>query len=80
MDYAALPSPLVLVAAARSSTTPWEAPTGPETNRTPKELRHIGNYVKIKAAWDLVFRLGALLEFDEPLRLWLRENCRVFRP
>jgi hypothetical protein len=62
MDYAALPSPLVLVAAARSSTTPWEAPTGPETNRTPKELRHIGNYVKIKAAWDLVFRLGALLE------------------
>ena len=40
--YAGLPSAPPLV--ARTSTTPWEAPTGPETHLPRKELRPVGEH------------------------------------
>ncbi|KAI0287457.1 hypothetical protein BC826DRAFT_917145, partial [Russula brevipes] len=47
---------------ARTSTTPWEAPTGPEAHPMPKELGGVGNH-PIKDAWeDNVCReVGSLL-------------------
>jgi hypothetical protein len=47
--YAGLPSAPVLV--ARTSTAPWEAPTGPEASPRLKELRVVGNHA-IKDVWE----------------------------
>ena len=47
--YTGLPSAPILV--ARTSTTPWEPPTGSEADYEPKELRGIGNH-PLKDAWD----------------------------
>ncbi|KAG8972565.1 hypothetical protein FRC05_009798 [Tulasnella sp. 425] len=61
--YAGLPSAPRLV--ARTSTTPWEAPTGPEAYRKVKELRVVGNRaLKLQEAWegDLAPKLFALLD------------------
>ncbi|KAL6303779.1 hypothetical protein BKA93DRAFT_898944 [Sparassis latifolia] len=59
--YAGLPSAPALV--ARTSTTPWEAPTGPEAYRKLKELRAVGNHA-LKEAWEgnLALKLHALLD------------------
>ncbi|OCH84906.1 hypothetical protein OBBRIDRAFT_815290 [Obba rivulosa] len=59
--YAGLPSAPVLV--ARTSTTPWEAPTGPEAYRNVKELRIVGN-LALKEAWEsnLALKIHALLD------------------
>ncbi|GBE84426.1 predicted protein [Sparassis crispa] len=59
--YAGLPSAPVLV--ARTSTTRWEAPTGPEAYRKLKELRAVGNHA-LKEAWEgnLALKLHALLD------------------
>ena len=61
--YAGLPSAPILV--ARSSTTPWEAPTGPEAYNRRKELRVVGNHA-IKDVWegDLSLKVHTLLEID----------------
>ncbi|KAF8957089.1 hypothetical protein BDZ97DRAFT_1670470 [Flammula alnicola] len=60
--YAGLPSTPVLV--ARTSPTPWKAPTGPEAYRKTKELRPVGNHAALKAVWedDLAPKLHALLQ------------------
>ncbi|KIY45506.1 hypothetical protein FISHEDRAFT_76683 [Fistulina hepatica ATCC 64428] len=61
--YAGLPSSPVLV--ARTSTTPWEMPTGPEAYRRVKELRPVGNHaLKLQEAWEgnLPPKLFALLD------------------
>jgi hypothetical protein len=47
--YAGLPSAPLLV--ARSSTTSWEVPTGPEAYPRHKELRVVGNHA-IKDVWE----------------------------
>ena len=61
--YAGLPSAPVLV--ARTSTTPWEAPTGPEAYPVPKELRPVTNHPLLKIWGDsLAFKLIALLDSD----------------
>jgi len=61
--YAGLPSAPVLV--ARTSTTPWEAPTGPEEYPAPKELRPVTNHLLLKIWGDsLAFKLIALLDSD----------------
>jgi hypothetical protein len=59
--YAGLPSAPVLV--ARTGTTPWEAPTGPEAYRKVKELCVVGNHT-LKEVWEdnLAFTLHALLD------------------
>lgn len=59
--YAGLPSAPALV--ARTSTTPWEAPTGLEAYQNIKELRAVGNHA-LKEAWedDLALKLHALLD------------------
>jgi hypothetical protein len=59
--YAGLPSAPVLV--ARTSTTRWEAPTGPEAYSKVKELRAVGNH-PLKETWEdnLALKLHALLE------------------
>ena len=59
--YAGLPSTPVLV--ARTGTTPWEAPTGPEAYRKIKELRPVGDH-KLKDVWEdnLALKLHALLD------------------
>jgi len=49
--YSGLPSEPLLV--ARSSTTPWHRPTGPEAYPEIKELRPVGNHA-IKDVWDTV--------------------------
>ncbi|KAK0497222.1 hypothetical protein EDD18DRAFT_1161168 [Armillaria luteobubalina] len=61
--YTGLPSAPVLV--ARSSTNPWELPTGPEAYQQPKELRPVGNHAPaFMEAWqgDLAPELFALLD------------------
>jgi hypothetical protein len=62
--YAGLPSAPALV--ARSSTTPWEAPTGPEAYPRHKELRVVGNHA-IKDVWEggLALKVHTLLESME---------------
>ncbi|PBK83108.1 hypothetical protein ARMGADRAFT_679182 [Armillaria gallica] len=59
--YAGLPSFPVLV--ARTGTTPWKAPTGPEAYRELKELCAVGNHA-LKEAWEgnLALKLHALLD------------------
>ncbi|KAE9397856.1 hypothetical protein BT96DRAFT_859655 [Gymnopus androsaceus JB14] len=59
--YFGLPSRPVLV--ARSSTTPWEAPTGPGAFCQPKELHPVGNHA-LQEVWEdnLALKLHALLE------------------
>ncbi|KAF8816767.1 hypothetical protein BYT27DRAFT_7206932 [Phlegmacium glaucopus] len=47
--YNGLPSAPVLV--ARTSTTPWEEPTGPEAYHTAKELRPVFNHALTKV-WE----------------------------
>ncbi len=47
--YYGLPSRPVLV--ARTTTTPWEMPTGPEVYLKPKELRVVGRH-KIVDVWN----------------------------
>ncbi len=62
--YAGLPSAPVLV--ARTGTTPWEAPTGPEAYPTVKELRTVGNHA-LEEVWEgnLAPELHALLDSME---------------
>ena len=62
--YTGLPSALILV--ARTSTTPWDPPTGSEADYEPKELRPIGNH-PVKEAWNdhLAPKVAALLESTE---------------
>ena len=62
--YVGLPSRPILV--ARSSTTLWKAPTGPEAYCKPKELRPVGNHA-IKEVWEdnLAYKLHALLDSIE---------------
>ncbi|KAK7447048.1 hypothetical protein VKT23_014258 [Stygiomarasmius scandens] len=59
--YAGLPSGPVLV--ARTYTTPWKAPTGPEAYRVIKELRTVGNHA-LNEVWEdnLALKLHALLD------------------
>jgi len=59
--YSGLPSAPVLV--ARTGSTPWEAPTGPEAYRKLKELRVVGNHA-INEVWEdnLALKLRALLD------------------
>jgi hypothetical protein len=58
--YYGLPSAPTLV--ARTGTTPWKAPTGPEAYLTAKELRPVGNH-EIVDVWDdgLAAKVLALL-------------------
>jgi hypothetical protein len=61
--YAGLPSAPILV--ARTSTTPWEVPTGPEAHTPCKELRILGNHVPgFAEAWEggLAQKVQDLLE------------------
>ncbi|PBK62891.1 hypothetical protein ARMSODRAFT_841116, partial [Armillaria solidipes] len=47
------------------STTPWEAPTGPEAYQKLKELRPVGNHAHaFQEAWEgnLALKLHALLD------------------
>ncbi|KAK0442869.1 hypothetical protein EV421DRAFT_551705 [Armillaria borealis] len=62
--YAGLPSAPVLV--ARTGTTPWKAPTGPEAYRQLKELRAVGNHA-LEEVWEgnLAPELHALLDSME---------------
>ncbi|PBK75246.1 hypothetical protein ARMSODRAFT_929310 [Armillaria solidipes] len=62
--YAGLPSAPVLV--ARTGTTPWKAPTGPEAYPTRKELRAVGNHA-LEEVWEgnLAPELHALLDSME---------------
>lgn len=55
-----LPSAPILV--ARTGTTPWEVPTGPEAYLRHKELRIVGNHA-IKDVWegDLAVKVHTLL-------------------
>ncbi len=59
--YAGLPSGPVLV--ARTGTTPWKAPTGPEAYPKRKELCAVGNHA-LKEVWEgnLTLKLHALLD------------------
>ncbi|KAI6006447.1 hypothetical protein EDC04DRAFT_3123797 [Pisolithus marmoratus] len=59
--YAGLPSAPRLV--ARTGTTPWEEPIGPEAYRKIRELRAVGNHA-IKKVWEdnLALELHALLD------------------
>jgi hypothetical protein len=59
--YAGLPSAPKLV--ARTSTTSWEVPSGPEAYPKLKELSPVGNHV-INGAWEgnLALKLFALLD------------------
>ncbi len=59
--YAGLPSAPVLV--ARTSSTPWKAPTGPEASQKLKELRPVGNHALMEA-WEgnLALKLHTLLD------------------
>ena len=59
--YAGLHSAPILV--ARTGTTPWEAPTGPEAYPRLKELRIVGSH-PIKDVWegDLALKVHNLLE------------------
>lgn len=58
--YAGLPSKPVLV--ARTGTTPYGAPTGPEAYPKLKELKIVGGH-EIKELWedDLAFKVHAIL-------------------
>ncbi|THV02724.1 hypothetical protein K435DRAFT_836237 [Dendrothele bispora CBS 962.96] len=59
--YAGLPSAPILV--ARTSTTPWKAPTGPEAYPRRKELRPAGRHALVEVWEDnLAFKIHALLE------------------
>jgi hypothetical protein len=59
--YAGLPSGPVLV--ARTGTTPWEAPTGPEAYRKIRELRAVGDHALTKVWEDnLALKVHALLD------------------
>ncbi|KAH9980501.1 hypothetical protein BJV74DRAFT_856616, partial [Russula compacta] len=62
--YAGLHSHPILV--ARSGTTPWEVPTGPEAHHKPKELRPVYNH-PIGKAWegDLGHKTKRPLGLDE---------------
>ena len=62
--YAGLPSSPVLV--ARTGTTRWKAPTGPEAYRKLKDLRVVGNHA-LKEVWEdnLALKLHALLDSME---------------
>ena len=81
--YAGLPSAPALV--ARTGTTPWEVPTGPEAYRKLKELRVVGNHA-INEVWEdnLALKLRALL--DSMKVKWTSTdvvrigNTGVFRP
>ena len=59
--YAGLPSGPKLV--ARTGTTPWKAPDGPEAYRKIKELRPVGNHA-LKGVWEdnLAIKLHVLLD------------------
>ncbi|KAH8111889.1 hypothetical protein DFH11DRAFT_1512491 [Phellopilus nigrolimitatus] len=59
--YAGLPSSPLLV--ARTCTTPWEAPRGPEAYRVLKEVRPVGNH-PLADVWEdnLALKLHALLD------------------
>ncbi|KAF9782172.1 hypothetical protein BJ322DRAFT_1127031 [Thelephora terrestris] len=59
--YAGLPSAPILV--ARSSTTPWVAPTGPEAYLQTKELGPVGRHA-IREVWEdgLGSKICALLD------------------
>ncbi|KAG8906990.1 hypothetical protein FRB99_005632, partial [Tulasnella sp. 403] len=59
--YAGMPSGPRLV--ARSGTTKWKPPTGPEAYRKIKELRPVGNH-PLKKVWEgnLALKLHALLD------------------
>ncbi len=58
--YAGLPSAPLLV--ARTSTTPWKAPTGPEAYRQPKELRPVGKHAITEVWKDLGPKVFSLLD------------------
>jgi hypothetical protein len=62
--YYGLPSAPVLV--ARTGTTPWKVPTGPEAYLVDKELRPVGNHM-INTVWedDMALRLHTLLDSKE---------------
>jgi len=62
--YYGLPSRPVLV--ARSGTTPWEPPTGPEAYLRPKELRTVFNH-QLNQVWEdgLAHKVMAALESRE---------------
>src|SRR5579863_1305445 len=59
--YAGLPSSPVLV--ARTGTTPWNEPTGPEAYLVYQELRPVGNHT-LKEVWEdnLALKIHALLD------------------
>jgi hypothetical protein len=59
--YAGLPSTPALI--ARSSTTQWEAPRGPEAYSQRKKLRVVGNH-PLKEVWEdnLAFKVHALMD------------------
>ncbi len=59
--YAGLPSAPILV--ARTSTTPWKAPTGPEAYHRLKELRVVGEHA-LNSVWgdDLGVKVSSLLD------------------
>ncbi|KAK0218117.1 hypothetical protein IW262DRAFT_1117502 [Armillaria fumosa] len=59
--YSGLPSGPLLV--ARTVTTPWKAPTGPEAYRRIRDLRPVGNHA-LKEVWEgnLALKLHALLD------------------
>ncbi|THU84852.1 hypothetical protein K435DRAFT_397583 [Dendrothele bispora CBS 962.96] len=59
--YAGLPSAPILI--ARTSTTPWKAPTGPEAYLRRKELRPVGRHALVEVWEDnLAFKIHALLK------------------
>ncbi|KAN0136147.1 hypothetical protein V8E53_006007, partial [Lactarius tabidus] len=62
--YTGLPSAPILV--ARTSTTPWEMPTGPEAYRKGKELRTVFNPTLSEAMQgDMSSKLFAVLDSME---------------
>lgn len=65
--YAGLPSRPLLV--ARTGTTPFELPTGPEAYPKLKELRIAGNH-KIKEIWEDNLGLKVIAILDEKKVLW----------
>ena len=59
--YIGLPSKPVLI--ARTGTTPWKAPAGPEAYLTRKELRPVGNHPLQEVLEDnLALKLHVLLD------------------
>jgi hypothetical protein len=62
--YYGLPSRPVLV--ARTGTTPWQPPTGPEAYLRPKELRTVFNH-RLNQVWggDLAHKVMAALDSRE---------------